>query len=102
MAPVEQARLALENGYRAWRNNDQIPRYLLAGKELRQVVRHARDFHWGRDEQEKRRFLRLSRRRRCRRYSSLAATGLVLLLIAGMGWQWSRWNQHATDLERWR
>lgn len=102
LAQAEQARLALETAYRAWRNNGKIPRYLLAGRGLRRVVRHARDFHWGRDQQEKRRFLALSRRRRRRVYGGLAVAGLALLLVAGAGWQRNRQLQHADDLERWK
>jgi hypothetical protein len=102
LAQAEQARLALENAFRAWRNNRETKRYLLAGGALRQVLRHRGEFHWGEDRQEKQRFLSLSRSRRRRTRAGLVAIALLLTLFAGAGWQWNRWIGHGEDLVRWR
>ena len=82
LAEVDQAKLKFQNAFQAWQTNDKRSRYLLKGKELRLVQRYETQIPWGQDEQEKKRFLFWSRRRR---RLVRAATMAAVLVLIGIG-----------------
>ncbi|HKQ73285.1 MAG TPA: hypothetical protein VJ810_06130 [Blastocatellia bacterium] len=83
LAEVDQAKLKFENAFLAWQKNDKRSHYFLKSKELRLVELYETQIPWGRDEQEKKKFLRRSKLRR--RFVRATAVSVVLALI-GLGW----------------
>ncbi|MGH9753568.1 MAG: hypothetical protein ACREA2_12360 [Blastocatellia bacterium] len=83
LVEVDQAKLKFENAFLAWQKNDKRSGYLLKAKELRLVERFETQIPWGRDEQEKKNFLRRSKRRRRFVRATAVAAGLALIAL---GW----------------
>jgi hypothetical protein len=85
LVEVEQAGVLLERAYRIW-SRDRKARYLLSGRELRQVLRFRDQLTWGDDTDQKQEFLRLARHHRNRLWLSVAvvlmAVGLVSYLYS--------------------
>ncbi|MFL6234908.1 MAG: hypothetical protein ACJ76N_17370, partial [Thermoanaerobaculia bacterium] len=81
LATATRAVLRFDEAHRAW-SHDRRRRYLLSGPDLSLVLKHQGQFSWGEDEADKKRFLRLSIRRRAVR-RVLVATSLVAALIGG-------------------
>jgi len=85
-----KAKLKFLNAFQAWEANDKRSHYLLKSKELRLIEHYETQIPWGRDEQEKKNFLRLSKRRRRFVRSTAVAAGLALITlswIAGLQYQ---------------
>ena len=81
LAEIDQIKLRFENAFTAWRNSGRGARYLLKGAELRSIDRYESEIPWGEDAQEKRNFLRHSRRRRA--VVRLGVLAIVIFAIAG-------------------
>ena len=82
LAEVDQARLKFQNAFQAWKINDKRRHYFLKAKELRLVERYEAQIPWGADEEEKKSFLYLSKRRRRFVRSAAAVLGLMLIALA--------------------
>ncbi|HEY6401125.1 MAG TPA: hypothetical protein VI479_06935, partial [Blastocatellia bacterium] len=80
LAEVDQARLKFENAFLAWQKNGERSRYLMKGSDLRLTERFESKIHWGRDPQEKQRFLNRSKRRRSLVKAVAVAVGLALIV----------------------
>jgi ABC-type dipeptide/oligopeptide/nickel transport system ATPase subunit len=80
LAEAEQAGRLLERAYRIW-SRDRKARYLLSGRELRQVLRFRDQLPWGDEADQKREYLRLGRQYRNRRWGSAA----IVLMSLGLG-----------------
>jgi Leucine-rich repeat (LRR) protein len=82
LGELEEAKLKFINAFSAWRK-DNAPQYLLRGKHLRLVERNKSEISWGKEEEEKLKFLKRSQQRRIlRRVLSFA---LIIILMAS-GW----------------
>ena len=88
----EQAKLKFQNAFQAWKNNDKRRHYLLKAKELKLVERFETQIPWGKDEQEKKNFLRFSQRRRT--FLKGAATAGFTALVGG-SWASYLWYQRS-------
>ena len=90
LGELEEAKLKFINAFSAWRK-DNAPQYLLRGKHLRLVEQNKSEILWGKDEEEKLKFLKRSQRRRISR--RVLSVGLIILLIAS-GWVANSQYQH--------
>lgn len=76
-AEAEQASRLLERAYRIW-SRDRKSRYLLSGRELRQVLKFRGQLAWGDETDQKRAYLRLARKHRNRLWVSSAIVSMSL------------------------
>lgn len=85
-ADAEQANWLLDHRFRVW-VQDKKSRFLLRGRELRQVLQHLPQLKFGRQAAQKEAFIHSSRRRRLV-LGLLAAAGLTTFVAAGfLAWQ---------------
>src|SRR5436853_1245922 len=82
LAEVDHAKVKFQNAFQAWKINDKRRHYFLKAKELRLVERYEAQIPWGADEEEKKSFLYLSKRRRRFIRSAAAVLGLMLIALA--------------------
>lgn len=100
LVEVERASLALERGYRVWAQARRS-QYLLHGKDLEEVRRFRNQIRWGKEEEDKREFVRLSTWRRAAQRLTLVAAGLVMwFLIDSLG-HYSQRRENQSLLETW-
>jgi internalin A len=83
---IDQATLELVKAFSAWKDNERRARFLLKAQDLRLIERFEDQIHWGtgEDEQERRYFFDLSKRRRRLDRIILGATILYLVGVAGL------------------
>lgn len=86
---MDQARLTFENAFRAWLNK-RSKRFLLAGADLKNVVRNLDQFSGGTVSGERATFLKLSLRRRL--WHRLITAGVLLGLTALVGFSWGKYQ----------
>lgn len=90
----------LDNAYRIWRSEPK-DRYLLAGKDLRDVLRKRRELLLHEKDPGKGRFIDRSRRRRTRHRGMIIA-GVLMILLGGFGaTEWQEDLRHRQLLESW-
>ena len=77
LAEADQARRILDRGFAAWLASDRSRRLLLAGTDLRSVLRHGRQLVLGGNDGDKLAFIQASRRRQLQWQM---AAGLALLV----------------------
>ncbi len=82
LGELEEAKLKFINAFSAWRK-DNAPQYLLRGKHLRLVERNKNEIPWGKEEEEKLKFLKRSQQRRILR--RILSVALIVILMAS-GW----------------
>ena len=92
LGELEEAKLKFINAFSAWRK-DNAPQYLLRGKHLRLVERNKSEIPWGKEEEEKLKFLKRSQQRRTLR-RSLSVVLIILLMASGWvaGSQYQRYD----------
>ena len=100
LAEAERASLVLERGYRAW-VQDRRSRFLLHRKDLAEVLRFKSQIRWGKEEADKREFVRLSMwLRKAQRLALIGATLALLILVQGLA-EYSQKRDYQSMLEAW-
>jgi Leucine-rich repeat (LRR) protein len=100
LAEAERASLALERGYRVWAQ-DRQSRFLLHRRDLAEVGRSKDQIRWGKEEADKREFVRLSRRRETwRKLALVAASVAVFSIVIGIG-ELTRKREHQSLFATW-
>src|SRR5262249_17885748 len=78
LAEVDQAILKFEKAFQAWQNYEKRSYFLLKGKDLQLIRRFETQIPWGSNQQEKRSFLSLSKRRHRTKY------GIAWVVVFGL------------------
>ncbi len=100
LAEAERASLALERGYRVWAQERQS-RFLLHRKDLEEVHWFKDQIRWGKEEADKREFVRLSRRRETwRRLIVVAAVVAGIGVLLGLA-EFTRKREYQSLLATW-
>ncbi|MCP4655312.1 MAG: hypothetical protein GY856_07830, partial [bacterium] len=101
LGAADRASRLLERRYQLWQREDRLARYLLRGRELREILRRRGSLRWGESREEKQRFLGLSHRRRYQRRLLAAVTAVLVALGAAWAIQEKRARVVQAEMFAW-